>query len=233
MSQFAELINKCLAAGTKKSRSGFKGALTRWVNHRAEQVGAIAARNEALQELSQFDSLPEWLVERFNPKSFYEDGDQVMGWYDTQGQAQAEALPLYHSGRAYYVSFYRRQGKSPYWREKGFEEAIDFPAIRRGDTLNVEFDIQQMSFWVEWGYALPCQIQWTWNDEGLIVNRSILSAGYWCAYRWWVGCKWWYMEKHPEWFEDDPMWGDYGIKPVWHPAPDEFSAVLGGTPVPH
>lgn len=228
------LIEKYLAADTTRKQSAAKGALTRWANNRAEEIGSVAARTEVLQVLAKFQNLPEWIIERFNPKSFYKEGDRVMGWYDPSIQVQAEELPLYHSGSAYSVSFYRRQDSIMYWRVRGFEVAQEMPTIRRGDELKVEFDVKQSRFWLNYGYALACDLQWRWREgEEFYVSRSIISSGFWCAYKWWEGCKWWYYEKHPEWFEDDPMWGDYGLKPVWCPAPDEYSTVLGGTPAPH
>lgn len=91
-------------------------------------------------------------------------------------------------------------------------------------------------FWLKYGYALPCDLPWhrgkidNTYGECLWVDRSIISAGWWCAYKWWPDCQWWYYERHPEWFTDMDWWPAYEEpKPQrFSPIDDPYAAVLGG-----
>lgn len=231
-----QLIERYLAADTTRKQGAAKGALTKWVNSRAETIGAIPARNEILEALTKIQDLPEWITKRFNTKSFYQEGDRVMGWWNEASQCQVEQLPLVNYGgtRGYCVDFWMMPNQVAIWQSRGFYTAQGLPIKSYGEQITVDFDVKQSNFWAEYGYALPCDLQWWWREgEEFRVCRSIISSGFWSAYKWWEGCKWWYYEKHPEWFLEDDLWGDYELTPVWHPAPDEFSAVLGGTPAPH
>jgi hypothetical protein len=229
--KFKQAIDRYHAADTSRKQGAAKGAITRLVNERASLVGAAAARGEALEAIKSVESgISFWMKERFTPGSFYREGDRIMGWWDDGSlQVQAEELPLYFSGATYFVSFYR-QNDAWLWRQRGFELAEEFPLKPLPvNGLKVEFPVERLEFWLEYGYALPCDLQWRWNHgEEYRVHRSIIAAGFWCAYKWWSGCRWWYYERHPEWFTDSPMWGNWEENPVFYYAPEPDSAVLGG-----
>lgn len=234
-----------LAASSRKIAAA-KGRITKLVNESADELGAEKARELARTVLAlviaedQPTSIDrvEQLKNRFDPKSFYLEGDRVFGWVDPQEQAQAVELPLYYNDDAhyYYVSFYRRQEQYPFWSIMGFEAAEDLPTRRRGEELEVSFDVKRSAFWLQYGYALPCQLPWHRGrfdrndpDECLWVSRSIIPAGWWCAWKWWEGCQWWYYERHPEWFVDMDWWGTYEPTPSrYEPIDDPYALVLGG-----
>ncbi|HEY9709936.1 MAG TPA: hypothetical protein V6D48_17150 [Oculatellaceae cyanobacterium] len=227
-----QAIDRYHAADTSRKQSAAKGAITRLVNERASLVGAAAARTEALEAIKSVESgISFWIKERFTPGSFYKEGDRIMGWWDGSLQVQAEELPLYFSGASYLVSFYRREKDAWLWRQRGFDVAEPLPLkppLFPVAGLEVSFPVERSQFWIEYGYALPCSLQWRWNPGEYYVYRSIISAGFWCAYKWWAGCQWWYYERHPEWFSDSPMWGTWEEKPIFYYAPEPDSAVLGG-----
>lgn len=248
MEKLREAIRKYLSFGISNRTIGAaKGKITKLVNESASELGTEKARELARSVLAlvlaEGQEVTEHRVEilknRFDVKSFYLEGDRVFGWFDPEHQVQAEELPFYFSGAAYYVSFYRRQNEYMLWLDRGFEAAEDLPTIRDGDELTVNFHPTRSLFWLEYGYALPCKLPWyrgkfdgaaNTEDECLWVSRSIISAGWWCAWKWWEGCQWWYYERHPEWFSEMvDWWGTYEPTPVrYEPIDDPYAAVLGG-----
>lgn len=244
MEKLGEAISQYLSlAASSRKISAAKGRITKLVNESADELGAEKARELARTVLAlvitedQPTSIDrvELLKNRFNPKSFYLEGDRVFGWYDPEHQAQAEELPLVQSENGWHVSFYRLKNELNLWRSRGFKTAESLPTIRRGDELSVEFHPARSLFWLEYGYALPCKLPWhrgkfdNTHDECLWVSRSIIPAGWWCAWKWWEGCQWWYYERHPEWFSDMDWWGTYEPAPVrYEPMDDPYAVVLGG-----
>lgn len=225
-----------LGDGSSRKIAAAKGRITKLASELASELGAVQAREEILQVLTEVkEDSSRWLLlkNRFTAGSLYQEGDRVFGWWDITLQAQAEELPLYHSGASYSVSFYRRQNEALLWRQRGFEEAEALPTTRRGGELLVEFNVQRSLFWLKYGYALPCKLPWhrgrfDGDEDCLWVDRSIISAGWWQAWKWWDGAKWWYLEKRPELFADMDWWGDWEDKPIFHsPVDDPYAAVLG------
>lgn len=225
--------------GTKKAIAAAKGKVTRIVNTLAIDMPGREFRQKVLDILEKqtplstsFQMRLEVLKERFTYKSFYVDGIAVFGWWSEE-QHQAERLPLDRLTKSYEVSFGGWTSEQIYeWKKLGFDTAQCLPVkFYYERQLEVEFDVKASLFWQKHGYALPCRLQYhrAYEDPqetALHVDRSIISAGFWCAYKWWEGCKWWYMERHPEWFSDDEMW------PFEKPPspPDNLqAAVIGGT----
>ena len=140
---------------------------------------------------------------------------------------QAEHLPLNqmrdYKGNQYLLVYFSdvSEGKKSVFTAKGFAVSEAFPATVFSDRLEVDFRIEKSDFWAQHGYALPSSLQYFWNDNAFVVTRSIISEGFWCAYKWWADCKWWYAEKHPEWFIDDKMYG------ATSPPEHQYAAVLG------
>lgn len=239
MKNFEQAIEKYLAADTMRKQSGAKGAITRLANDRAAEIGVIAARKEIQEILSSFSSedLPHWLRHRFQPGSFYHEGDRVMGWWDEMLQVQAQKLPLVQSEKGYHVSFYACSQDTPLWNERGFGLSESLPVRRMRDGLIVDISLKKTLFWLEYGYALPCKLQWhrgsfdglVGQDECLWVERSILSAGYWQAWKWWgTETKYWYLEKRPELFNEMTWWGELEAQPIrYEPEDDPYAVVLG------
>ncbi len=231
-------IEKYLSAfGTNRQIAGAKGRLTKLVNDLADSHGAVTVREKVLDVLANthyVSDRTELLKNRFTYGSLYQEGDRVYGWYQERDvQVQAEHLPLARSNRAYIVSFYGHGDTIGLWVAFGFAQAEALPTDRRGQTLYVEIKPESTPFWAKYGYAyaieLPCSRITT--NEGvsmLVVKRSIIGSGFWKSYSWWAGCKWWYYDHHPEWFGDDPIWGDWEETPTFYYAPEPDSAVLGG-----
>jgi hypothetical protein len=234
MDKLERLIERYLLANTSRKKSATKGAITRLVNERADILGAATARSEIWTILDRKD-VPGWMKQRFTPGSLYLEGDRVFGWWDDGSlQAQAEELPLSSSGISNYsVTLGRCSESASLWRLRGFEIAEELPFVRRSEELKVDFPISRLESLLLYGYAPPCNLQWHrgkfFDDDTtcLWVDRSIISAGFWCAYKWWPDCRWWYYERHPEWFVDSALWGKKE-NPVYYFAPESDSAVLGG-----
>lgn len=224
--------------GSNRKIAAAKGRITKFANELASEIGAAAAREKILkllEDVTEESSRWDLLKNRFTPGSLYTEGDRVFGWWDTSAQVQAEELPLYGSGATYSVSFYRRDNEAWLWRQRGFELAEDLPTVRRGNELVVQFNVKRSLFWLKYGYALPCDLPWhrgRFDGDGncLWVDRSIISAGWWQAWKWWDGAKWWYLEKRPELFADMDWWGDWEEKPVFYSPPDDPYAAVLGTP---
>lgn len=244
MEKLREAIRRYLSLDSAGRTIGAaKGRITKLVNESAAELGVGKARELARTVLALVlvegqvtsESRVGILKNRFNPKSLYLENDRVFGWYDPEIQVQAEELPFYYSGAGYSVSFYRRHEERRLWEARGFQPAEDLPAIRVGNELTVSFHPTRSLFWLEYGYALPCELPWhrgkfdNTHDECLWVSRSIIPAGWWCAWKWWEGCQWWYYERHPEWFADMDWWGTYEPTLIrYEPMDDPYAVVLGG-----
>lgn len=249
--KLAKAIQKFLSAGNAGRTVGAaKGQITKLVNELAVELGVEKARELAkstlalvLAEEGEFlEHRIGILKNRFDVRSLYIEGDRVFGWYDPEHQVQAEELPFYYSDFGYYyVSFYRRHDERYLWEARGFQPAEDLPTIRHSNELAVKFDVKRSLFWLQYGYALPCKLPWhrgrfdgasNAENECLWVSRSIIPAGWWCAWKWWPGCQWWYYERHPEWFSDMDWWGesedDEPTSVRYEPIDDPYAAVLGG-----
>jgi hypothetical protein len=150
-----------------------------------------------------------------------------MGWWSIEAQVQAEELPLERLGQAYSVTFYDRSQERGLWQLRGFYEAEGLLLVHLEDGSYVRFAVERSLFFLEFGYALPCTLQWYWNEHGLFVSRSIIGTGWHQAWKWWDGAKWWYFAHRPELFADLDSWGT--LDPIRHePEDDPYAAVLGG-----
>ena len=239
MEKIKTAIERYTQAETSRKQSAAKGLITRIVNERASEVGATATRQEVIEVLKDLDGIPGWIAQRFNTRSFYKEGDRVMGWWDKASQVQAEALPLYSTGRSYSVSFFGRSNEIPLWNRRGFWTAQELPLkfypVQHGPLGNyqssyVEFPVEKTLIFIEYGYALPCPLQWWWTQgDEFRVTRSIIDHGFWQAWKWWDGAMFWYLEKRPELFSDLDWWGEeiQEAEMIAHPAPNNHSAVLG------
>ena len=249
MEKLREAIRKYLSFGISNRTIGAaKGRITKLVNELAAELGVENARELARTVLALVlaegqdvtEHRVETLKNRFDTKSFYQEGDRIFGWYNPEQQVQAEELPIYYNDAGYYyhVSFYRRQDERLLWMSRGFEVAEDLPTILRGSQIEVRFDVKRSLFWLRYGYALPCELPWhrgrfdgstNAEDECLWVRRSIIPSGWWCAWKWWPDCQWWYYERHPEWFTDMDWWGEELPPKRFEPIDDPYALVLGGT----
>lgn len=222
-------IQKYLDADTKNSKSGTKGAITKLIN--AASATDIMLIPKILQE---FQELPSWLKLRFKKGSLYQEGDRVFGWYEVN-QVQAIELPVFLDIFSYDDGVDNRVVK--YIRviseEMNFAPAIDLP-FRDG---RVDIPSDDDNFWelLEHGWASPCDLQWSWlersrysDKEGYVVERSIISHGFWQAWKWWPDCWHWYYVKRPELFEDADFWGPPMPLARHEPPDNPYAAVLGG-----
>jgi hypothetical protein len=221
-------IERYQRADTIRKAAGAKGVITRLTNELAQEIGPVEARKKIWEVLAQVEH-PDWMRQRFSPGSFYKEGDRFFGWWDEgQLQFQAEELPFYKLRDSLEVCFAHCRDDSLKWQLRGFYVATQFPVFRGESHLEVSFPVEKTPFWIEFGYALPCSLQWRWDENGFYVTRSIISQGFWCAYKWWEGCQWWYYEKHPEWFADMAVWGEDVLPQQFEPENDPYAAVLGG-----
>jgi len=229
-----KIINKLMTADTIRKRAGTKGSLTQLINQLGLELGAKQARIEIWDFLT--NNYPDWgidvwLHQRLTPGSLYSENGRVFGWWaDGWLQTQAEALPLEQNERGYFVSLFNDKNHS-LWEQRGFYAAQPLPVTFYQEGMQVHFSFQQTLFWREYGYAMPCPLQWMrnqWEDqEQLRVTRSIFSAGFQQAWKWWEGCQWWYLEKHPDWFVDLDWWGEETVPQRWEPTDNPYAAVLG------
>lgn len=203
-----EAIEKYIIAESPRAKSAAKGTLTRIVNSSTESN----VREQIKEVLAGFDQLPELIKNRFTPGSLYREGNAVFGWY-RENQVQAEAIPvdvpLCCEGYLNVLS-----------TRDGFIESVRLPFVQ---GFEVSVPCKQTLIYAKYGYANPCSLQWHRNLEGYKVERSIISHGFWQAWKWWDGARDWYLEHRPELFEDFDWWGE--------PTPDcriePGSAVLG------
>lgn len=224
-------IEKYLNPENKKSKSALKGAITRILNTATD--ADIDSLRGVLQELSE---LPDWLRLRLQKGSLYEDNGCVYGWY-SGSQLQAEPIPVRFDVR------YDDETTNGFHivvtgHGKGFCPPVKLPL--RGGIVDVpiEDDLKFLELW-KYGWASALPLQWfygerqVWGDregsiiqDGYIVERSIIPHGFWCAWKWWPGCQFWYLNKRPELFEDADWWGPPHESALPSPAPG--SVVLGG-----
>lgn len=225
-------IQKYLDADTKNSKSGTKGAIAKLIN--AASATDIMLIPEILQG---FQGLPSWLELRFKKGSLYREGDRVFGWYKVD-QVQAVELPValdvfrYDDGINFDAVLYTTMTVIQQYEERGFFLAINLPF----DGCRVDVPPDDDNFWElhKHGWASPCGLQWNWFErsrysekEGYVVERSIISHGFWKAWRWWPGCWHWYYANRPELFEDAELWGLGSIQA--EPLNDPYAVVLGGS----
>jgi hypothetical protein len=199
-------------------RKGGKGAITRRINEMGKRYpldqvrcGCLNVVNELLCE--QTENRLGWLVKRLTPGSLYLEGDQVYGWWHDE-QLQAEPLPLARIDDSWVVRF------TPNLRAQGFVPAHSLPL--NGNEV-VIWQISQTFELAQYGWAQACPLQWRWDENGLVVERSIINEGWWRAYKYWDGCWIWYLEFHPEWFAD--MFAPEIEEPLPEPLPSEGLAI--------
>lgn len=225
-----------LQEGSNRKLGAAKGKITMLANELAEEIGAITAREKILRFLialaTSESSRLDLLKKRFTVGSLYEEGERIFGWWDTKSQIQAEQLPMYTqtgwvSGKVYFVDQVDKT-----WKSRGFHPAEHLPIIFFSGGMTVNFQVDQSLLFLKHGYALPCQLQWQRvNTDGiscLYVERSIISSGFWHAWKWWDTAKWWYLEKRPELFADLDWWGETLPPQRFEPEDDPYAAVLGG-----
>lgn len=115
-------------------------------------------------------------------------------------QLLAENLPMRRDTQTdppKYIVFSCRQ-------EEGFDRAKHIP-------LYEGYVCVASSRWEEfakYGYAQALPIALIRRDDSWIVQLSVYEFGFSVAWKWWENCRKWYFEKHPEWFWDDPIWGE-------------------------
>lgn len=233
-----EAIHQYLVAdGTSQRVGAAKARVTRLVKDLAEEFGSVTVRELALSFVqsasASYVPVPDQLqllLNRFTFGSLYVEGQRPFGWHE-ESQAQAEELPLYYfSEKSCEVSYSNCPKQKKLWEQRGFHLAEDLPVIWRSysNCLEVVFPIKRSLIFLEYGYALPCQLQWRWDNEGFIVTRSIISSGFWCAWKWWSDAKYWYLEKRPELFAELDWWGEEMPHQRFEPEDDPYAAVLGG-----
>lgn len=204
-------IQKYLDADTGNSKSGAKGAIAKLIDDAsATDVMLIP------DILRGFDGLPNWLKLRFQKGSLYREGGRVFGWY-REGQVQAVELPVDLDIFSYddeevglRVVEYIIALESI---SMGFAPPIDLPlrsmdVFFSGGNYRVDVSLDSDSYWelLAAGYASPCALQWSWIDKEYVVERSIISHGFWKAWEWWPECWQFYYQKWPELFQDAEWW---------------------------
>jgi hypothetical protein len=228
----AEYID--LQGGNRKLGAA-KGKVTKLANELAFEIGVIAARERILKFLKQIEIHSErldLLKKRFTPRTFYIEQERIFGWWDINDQFQAEPLPIYSETNWDNSNAYIVAPCAGEWNSRGFDVAQPLPVKFHSGGLEVSFPVKQSLFWLEHGYALPCELQWRrgeWPEGGtcLWVDRSIIQFGFWQAWKWWDTAKWWYLDKRPELFADMDWWGEPPAPQRFEPD-DPYAAVLGG-----
>ncbi|MCC3405203.1 MAG: hypothetical protein JGK17_06325 [Microcoleus sp. PH2017_10_PVI_O_A] len=224
------VIQKYLDARTKLSKSGAKGAITKLIN-RATPSDLLLIPEIA----KEFEGLPQWFKLRFQKGSLYQEGDRVFGWY-AENQVQAVKLPVlldnftYDDGEEMRTVRYIRVVFEN--KDMGFFPPISLPFDGVCVNVAVSDDYPFLALW-EHGWASPCEIQWSWfgrprwsHLEGYVVERSIISHGFWCAWKWWPDCWRWYYKKRPELFEDAEWWGKKELVRHEHEPSNPYAAVF-------
>lgn len=228
MSKLHQAIERYATAETSRKAAAAKGAITRLVKDLALELGVVATRNEVVKALEPFPDL-NWTRQRFTPGSLYQEGEHIFGWWE-EGEVQlmAEQLPIARSQNSYLVSFWDCKDVN-LWQQRGFHTAEPLPIEFWPDGLRVRFEDKKTPIFLEHGYALPCLLQWMWEPgKEYLVTRSIISSGFWQAWKWWPDAQWWYLNKRPELFSDLDWWGEDAPPPRFEPDDDPYAAVLGG-----
>lgn len=198
-------IQDYLDKGTQLSRSKARTVITKLIN------GASVTEMTLVPSVLQgFEVLPEWLNLRFQKGSLYKKGRRVFGWYKVD-QVQAVELSVtldvfhYDDGVDFLAVLYRSMKVVQIQEEWGFFPATDLPFY--DCRVRVSFDDDNFRELHKCGYASPCDLQWSWVDkEGYVVERSIISHGFWKAWEWWPECWQFYYKKWPELFQDAEWW---------------------------
>jgi hypothetical protein len=221
--KFKKAIEKYIASvnfssPTELSRA--KGVITRIANS-ATVENALEQIQEVLEGFGS--ELPKPIKNRFTPGSLYKEGNSVFGWYRPD-QVQAEVIPVTITSDGLDRENYSRVTES----RDGFEVPVDMPLA--GGACVVSVPQQQSFFYAKYGWANACPLQWYRDEEGYKVDRSIIPHGFWQAWKWWEGARYWYLEKRPELFEDFDCWGvSWDEREKIHAAkPNSGDAVLGG-----
>lgn len=221
--KLAHLVQKYLAADTDRKNSTIKGQITKTCNQ-------IKSNEKIWAVLNQFIDLPTWFHERFKVGSLYIENSQAWGWYCAD-QCQAEPIPLELKPEGVFVNFYGYRKDYGMWKDRGFEEAESMPIVNYGDWSEVRFPIEKTIEMAKCKYALACELQWKRKtspsgETELVVTRSILSEGFWQAWKWSPSSRWWYLKNRPELFKDEPWWEK---RKKYEPVNDPYAMVLGGT----
>ncbi|MEZ2250235.1 hypothetical protein [Microcoleus sp.] len=226
LAKLKSAIQNYLDADTESSKGRVKRVIT-------ELISAASATDAILipEILQEFEELPNWLKLRFQKGSLYEEGNEVFGWHENS-QVQAVSLPVrldifsYDDGEDLVVVKYLNVTHE----EMGFAPAIDLPFVDLPfGGIRVVVPVSEYNFddtfltMCGYGWASPCSLQWSYFErsdrsdlEGYVVERSIISHGFWKAWDWWPDCWRWYYDKYPDLFEDAEWWGP----PVRHESPD-------------
>jgi hypothetical protein len=217
--RFKRAVEKYMASTSPSEATRAKAAITRVVNCSTE----LNTQEQIQEILSGFDKLPESIKNRFTPGSLYAEGGLVFGWY-RENQVQAEVIPATISSKGLEKENYLRVTAN----RDGFQVAVDMPLA--GSDCVVSVPQQQSFFYARYGWANACPLQWHCDKESYKVDRSIVPHGFWQAWKWWEGARYWYLEKRPELFEDFDCWGAAwdGVGEIHTAKPKLSDAVLGG-----
>lgn len=233
--KFKTAIGKILSG--EYDRSVGKAQLTKIVNQWEKEESADFMK-KAIEEILVEITIPEsskWIQQRYTyvPGYFWLEnsskyGDTVLGWYDATKQIQAEPLPLeMHCQRHEDKRYCKVLGWG--WESKGFAAAEELPFCWSSSQVSVP--TENLQLFCKHGYASPCELQWERRcnqhdsqENGLYVKRSIISYGFWQAWKWWPDAWAWYYEHRPELFEDASWWGKEEL--VRHEPPDPYAAVF-------
>jgi len=156
------------------------------------------ARQQIKEVLEEFRRLPEWIENHFTPGSLYTDRGLVLGWW-RDDQVQAEPLPVALS-KNYFKELPREMGVIA--DRNGFSRSTPLPLLH-GSSLGVPgclivsvpsgLSVEYARY--GWAEALP--LQWRRDWGRYIVDRSILTCGFWPAWKWWPGAGDFYAENPP------------------------------------
>jgi hypothetical protein len=237
--KFELAVNKILAQQYNE-RVG-KAQVTKILNQweKEDTPDSIKRDINAILALLDIPKWADWIQQKFTCvlgsfwlESSSKYGDVVLGWYNIN-QIQAEPLPL----ALYFQRFEDDRycevlGWGEAWEAKGFAEAVPIPLT--WFDREVKVPVEEMRFYCEHGYASPCKIQWERKntrshpeDNGYYVTRSIISYGFWQAWKWWPDAWAWYYEHRPELFEDEVFWRAKELPERHNPPSDPYAAVLG------
>jgi len=228
---FASKLKKQIEQYNTDRKPARKAAITKLIN----QAILSGVENLGLNKILDEIDAPEWLKQRFKKGSFFVEGTSVYGWWSHTEQQQTCLLPLFRgeiygeASKVFQVSFFHiKRDEQGLWRKRGFIEASKIPLTSGllGSTINIDWRQDNLEDLRKAGYSPPCALQYTRTDESLFVDRSIISHGFWKAWKWWEGADKWYLSHRPELFWDLDIWGDETPKRYYPNEP--AAAVLGG-----